>query len=103
MKKPRIGPRINLLTNLKSIPPQTKRNRGRPRKQIYENELPEMNMQKGSRRKVESDSDSDPDYLNYLKNTQAKTKRKSMPRSQKILMDLKAKKGKIVFQLLKIK
>ena len=50
---------------------QTKRKRGRPRKQIYENELTEINKQKGSRTKVESDSDSDPDsdpeYLNYLK------------------------------------
>ena len=70
VKKPRGRPRINLLTNLKSIPCQTKRKRGRPRKQIYENELPKINMQKGSRTKVESDSDSDPDYLDYLKQTQ---------------------------------
>ena len=60
-------------------------------------------MQKGSRTKVGSDSDSDADYLDYLKQTQAKTKRKRMPRSQKILMDLKAKKLKIIFQLLKMK
>ena len=53
-------------------------------------------MQKGSRTKVESDSDSDPDYLDYLKQTQARKKR--MPGSQKILMDLKAKKVKIIFQ-----
>ena len=52
VKKPRGRPRKNLLTNLKSIPSQTKRKRGRPRKQIYENELPEINMQKGSRTKV---------------------------------------------------
>ena len=56
LKKPRGRPRINLFTNLKSIPSQTKRKRGRPRKQIYENELPKLNMQKGSRTKVESDS-----------------------------------------------
>ena len=71
---------------IKQIFSHTKRNRDRPRKQIYENELPEINMQKESRTKVESDSDSDPDYLDYLKQTQAKikTKRKRMPRSQKI-------------------
>ena len=76
VKKPRGRPRINLLTNLKSIPSQTKRKRGRPRKQIYEDELPEINMQKGSRTKVESDSDSDPDYLNYLKQLKQKQKEK---------------------------
>ena len=66
VKKPRGRLRKNLLTNLKIFPAQTKRKRGRPRKQIYENELPEKNMQKGSRTKVKSDSDSDPEYLDYL-------------------------------------
>ena len=83
VKKPRGRPRKNLLTNLKMIPSQTKRKRGRPRKQIYENELPEINMQKESRAKVKSDSDSDsdsdpesdPEYLDYLKEIQAKNKR----------------------------
>ena len=74
-----VGPRKNLLTNLKINPSQTKRKRGRPRKQIYENELPEINMQEGSRTKVKSDSDSDPEsdpeYLDYLKEIQAKNKR----------------------------
>ena len=78
MKKPRGRPKKNLLTNLKIIPSQTKRKRGRPRKQLYENELPEINMQKGSRTIVTSDSDSDPDsdpeYLDYLKEIQAKNK-----------------------------
>ena len=45
VKKHRGRPRKNLLTNLKIIPSQTNRKRGRPRKQIYENELPEINMQ----------------------------------------------------------
>ena len=72
MKKPRGRPRKNLLTNLKIISSQTKRKRARPRKQIYENELPEINMQKGSRTKVESDPDSDPEYLDYLEEIQAK-------------------------------
>ena len=76
MKKPRGRPRKNLVTNLKNIPSQTKRKKGRPRKQIYEDELPEINMQKGSRTKVESDSDFDPDYLDYLKQTQAKNEKK---------------------------
>ena len=79
MKKPRGRPRKNLLANLKIIPSQTKRKRGRPRKQIYKNELPEINMEKGSRTKVKSDSDtvsdSDPKYLDYLKEIQAKNKR----------------------------
>ena len=79
MKKPRGRPRKNLLTNLKIIPSQTERRKGRPRKQIYENELTEINMQKGTRTKVKSDSDSDPDsdpeYLDYLKEIQAKNKR----------------------------
>ena len=68
--------RENLVTHLKNIPSQTKRKRGRPRKQIYQNELPEINMQKGSGTKVESDSDSGPDYLDYLRQTQAKNKKK---------------------------
>ena len=34
VRKPRGRPRKNLLTNLKNIPSQTKRKRGRPRKQI---------------------------------------------------------------------
>ena len=62
-----------------SFQPLVKKPRGRPRKQIYENELPEINMQKGSRTKVKSDFDSDPDsdpeYLDYLKEIQAKNKR----------------------------
>ena len=58
-------------------------------------------MQKGSRTKLESDSDSDPDYLDYLKQTQAK-KRRRMPRSHKILMNFKVKKVKIIFQAQKM-
>ena len=50
MKKPWGRPRKNLLTNLKIIPSQTKRKRGRPSKQIFEDELPEINMQKGSKK-----------------------------------------------------
>ena len=102
VKKPRGRPRINLFTNLKSIPSQIKRKRGRPRKEIYENELTKINIQKGSRTKVESDSETGPDHLDFLKQSQAK-KRKRMPRIQKILMNLEAKKVKIIFQLLKMK
>ena len=76
VRKPRGRPRKNLLTNLKNISSQTKRKRGRPRKQIYKDELPEINMQKGSRTKVESDSDSDVDYSDHLKQTQAKNRKK---------------------------
>ena len=83
VKKQRGKPRKNLLTNLKNIPCQTKRKRGRPRKQMYEDELPEINMQKGSRTKVESDSDSDPDYSDYLKQTQAKNRKKKNAKKPK--------------------
>ena len=41
-------------------------------------------MQKGSRTKVESDSDSDPDYLDYLKQTQAKDKKKNTKKQKNI-------------------
>ena len=84
VKKPRGRARKNLVTNLKNIPSQTKRKRGRPRKQIYENELLEINMQKESRTKVESDSDSDPDYFDYLKQTQAKNKKKNAKKPKNI-------------------
>ena len=61
-------------------------------------------MENGNRTKVESDSDADPDYSDHLKQTQAKNKKKrSMPRIQKILMNLKAKKVQIIFQPKKMK
>ena len=41
-------------------------------------------MQKESRTKVESDSDSDPDYLNYMKQTQAKIKKKNAKKPKSI-------------------
>ena len=83
VKKLRGKPRKNLLTNLKNIPSQTKRKKGRPRKQIYEDELPEINMQKESQTKVESDSDSDHDYLDYLNQTQAKNKKRKNEKKPK--------------------
>ena len=42
MKKLGGKPRKNLLKNFKNIPSQTKRRRGSPRKEIYEDELPEI-------------------------------------------------------------
>ena len=83
LKKPRSRPRKNLLTNLKNISSQTTRKRGRPRKQIYEDELPEIYMQKASGTKVESDSDSDLDYLDYMKLTQANNKKKKNAKKPK--------------------
>ena len=100
VKKPRGNPRINLLTNLKSIPSQTKRKRGRPRKQIYKNELQEINMQKGSRTKVESDSDSDPDYLHYLKQTQAKNKKKKNAKKPKNINEFESEGSENYFSTL---
>ena len=51
--------------------------RGRPRKQIIEDELPEKYTKSPSQILVElgSDSDSDPEYLDYLKEIQTKNKR----------------------------
>ena len=84
MKKPRGRPRKNLLTNLKNISSQTIRKRCRPRKQIYKDELPEINMQIGSRTKVELDFNSDPDYWDYLKQTQAKNRKKKNDKPKNI-------------------
>ena len=88
MKKPRGRPRKNLLSNSKNIPCQTKRKRGRPRKEIYKDKLPKINSQKGSRTKVESGSDSDPDYSDYLKQTQARSRRKKNAKKAKNINDL---------------
>ena len=60
VKSPRGRPRKNLLINLQNIPSQTKKKKGRARKQIYEDKLPRINMQKGSLTKVKLDSGSDP-------------------------------------------
>ena len=88
VKKPRGRPRKNLFTNLKNMLSQTKRKRGRTRKQIYKDELPEINMQKGSRTKVESDPDSDTDYSDYLKQTQSKYKKKKNAKKPKNINEL---------------
>ena len=90
MKKPRGKPRKNLLTNLKNIPSQTKRKRGRPRKQIYEDRLPEIYAQKSSRTKVDSDSVYDPDYSDYLEQTQAKNRKKKNIKKPKIITELQS-------------
>ena len=83
VKKRRGRPRKNLVTNLKNIPSQTKRKRGRQRKQIYEDKLSEIHAQKSSRTKVESDSDSDPDNSYYLKQTPAKNRKKKNAKKPK--------------------
>ena len=97
VKKSRGRPRKNLLTNLKNIPSQTKRKRGRPRKQTFENELPDMSMQKRSRTKVESDSDSDPDYLDYLKQTQAKNKKKKNAKKPRNINEFESEESENYF------
>ena len=53
VKKPRGKPWKKILTNFKNIPSQTKKKRDRPRKQIYEDKLPEIYTQKRSQTKVE--------------------------------------------------
>ena len=103
VKKPRSRPRKNRLTNSKNIPSETKRKRGRSRKQIYEDEPPEIYAQKRNRTKVESDSHSDYDYVDYLKQTRAGSRKRKIPKSRKILLNLQAKKVKIIFQPQKMK
>ena len=97
MKKPRGRPRKNILTNLKNIPSQTKRKRGRPRNQIYEYELPERSMQKESRTKVESDSDSDLDYSDYLNQTQARKRYKKNAKKPKNINEFESKESENYF------
>ena len=55
VKKRRGRPKKNILTKFKNIPSQTKRKRGRLRKQMYEDELLEILVyaQKGSQTKLE--------------------------------------------------
>ena len=67
MKEPRGRPRKNLLTNLKNIPSQTRRKRGRTRKQKYEDELPEIYTQKGSEESENYFSTSE-DEINDIEN-----------------------------------
>ena len=100
VKKPRGRPRKNLVTNLKSIPSQTERKRGRPRKQIYENELPEINLQKGNRTKVESDSDSDLDYSDFSKQTQVKNKKKKNAKKPKNINGFESERSENYFSTL---
>ena len=68
-------PRKNVLTDYENTPSQTNRKKGRPRKQIIEDELPEIYTKKPSQIELGSDSDSDPKYLDCLKKIQAKNKR----------------------------
>ena len=84
VKRSRGRPRKNVLTDLKNPLSQTKRKRGRPKKQIIEDELPEIYTKKPSQVELVSDSDSDPEYLDYLKEIQAKNKTSSRGRKQKL-------------------
>ena len=47
----------NVLTDFKNTPSQTKKKRGRPRKQIIEDELPETYTEKQNQIQLGSDSD----------------------------------------------
>ena len=84
VKKPRRTPRKNLLTNLKNIPSQPKRKRGRPRKQIYEDILPEIYAQKSSRTKVESDSNWSWLFRLFETNSSKKEKKKNTKKPRNI-------------------
>ena len=76
IKKLRGRPRKNVLTDSKNTPSETKRKTGRPRKQIIEDELSEIYTKKPSRVELGSDSDSGPEYLDYLKEIQVKNGKK---------------------------
>ena len=67
IKSSRSGPRKNVLTDLKNTPSQTNRKRDRPRKLIIEDELSKIYTKNPSQIELGSDSDSDPEYLDYLK------------------------------------
>ena len=56
-------PKKNVITDFKNTPSQTKRKRGRPRKQTIKDELPEIYTKNLSEIEQGSDSDSDPEYL----------------------------------------
>ena len=59
---------------LKISRPKEKRKRGRPRKHIIECELPEIYTKKPSQIERGTNSDSDPEYLHYLKEIQVKNR-----------------------------
>ena len=46
--------------------------------------------QKGNQTKIESDSDSDPDYLDYLKQTQAKYRKEKNIKKKKIITEFES-------------
>ena len=60
-----------------------------------------VNQHKGS--DSDSNPDSDPEYLDYLKEIQAENKRKKNGKKPKQLIIPKRKKTKIIFLLLKMK
>ena len=103
VKKPRGRPWKNLVTSLKNIPSQTWRKRGRPRKPIYEDVFPEINTQQRSRTKVESDSDSDSDYSDYLKQTQARNRKKKIAKKPKNINEFESEERRTIFQPQKTK
>ena len=75
--------RKNVLTDSNNTPFQTKRKRDRPRKQIIEDDLPDIYTKNPSQIELGSDSDSDPEYMDYLKKIQAKSKREKSGRKSK--------------------
>ena len=87
IKRSRGRPRVNVRTDFKNTPSQTKRKRVRPRKQIIEDELPEIYTKKPSQIELGFDSDSDPDsnpeYFDNLTEIQAKNKREKNGKRQK--------------------
>ena len=83
IKRLRGRPRKNVLTVFKTTPSQTKRKRERPGKQIIEEELPEYYTKNPSQIELGFNSDSDLEYLDYLKEIQAKNKRKKNSKKHK--------------------
>ena len=77
--------------------PQTKGKSGRPRKQIHEDKWSEICAQKSSQTKVESDSDFDPDYSDYLKQNQAKNRKKKNAKKPKNINELESEESENYF------
>ena len=94
VKKLRGRPRKNLLKNLKIFPLKQK-----------EREVDQENkeIQRRSQTKLESRSDSDPDYLDYLKQTEERNRKVKNAKKPKEITKPESKKSKIIFQPQKIK
>ena len=83
IKRSRGRLKKNVLTDFKNTRSQTKRKRSRPKKLIIEDELPEIYTKNPKKIELGSESDSDPEYLDHLKEIQTKNKREKNAKKHK--------------------